>query len=97
VAPLLIEKAYGVRFNDLERPNMDIKADVNTIRVLYRLGVSATLLEKSAIEAARRMNPTYPGELDAPLWIIGRKWCQSINPNCIQCPMNDVCKKEGVR
>ena len=37
---LLIEAAYPIRFNDLERTRMDINPDVHTMRVLYRLGVS---------------------------------------------------------
>jgi len=93
---LLIEKAYGIRFSDLDRPGMDIKADVHTMRVLYRLSVSSDQTEQAALDAPRRMHPEYPGELDAPLWIIGRKWCHSLKPNCIECPMNDVCQKVGV-
>lgn len=93
---LLIEKAYGIRFNDLDRPGMDIKPDVHTMRVLFRLGVSPLQTESAAIKAARRMNPEYPGELDGPLWIIGRNWCHSFTPNCIECPMNDVCQKVRV-
>ena len=93
---LLIEKAYGIRFSDLDRPGMDIKADVHTMRVLFRLGVSLVQTENVAIIAARSMNPEYPGELDGPLWIIGRKWCHASHPICYQCPMNSVCQKVGV-
>lgn len=93
---LLIEKAYGVRFSDLDRPGMDIKADVHTMRVLYRLGVSSNQTEKDALEATRVMHPEYPGELDAPLWIIGRQCCHAFNPNCKECSMDDVCQKVGI-
>ena len=93
---LLIEKAYGIRFSDLDRPHMDIKADVHTKRVLYRLGVSLEQTENSAIKAARRMSPEYPGELDAPLWVIGRKWCHALNPMCVDCPMFVNCQKAGI-
>ena len=57
---LLIEKAYGIRFNELDRPGMDIKPDVHTMRVLFRLGVSPLQTEEATIKAARRMNPEYP-------------------------------------
>lgn len=93
---LLIEKAYGIRFSDLDRPGMDIKADVHTMRVLYRLGVSMDQTAQAALDATRRMHPEYPGELDASLWIIGRKWCKPGYPSCIECPMNSVCQKVGV-
>jgi len=53
MAVLLIEKAFGVRFHDLERPAIDIKADVHTMRVLYRLGAAATKTETAAIATAR--------------------------------------------
>lgn len=91
---LLIEKAYGIRFSDLDRPGMDIKADVHTMRVLYRLGVSGDQTEQAAMDATRRMHPEYPGELDAPLWITGRKWCNPRYPNCYECPVDDVCQKK---
>ncbi len=64
---LLIEAAYPIRFNDLERTGMDIKPDVHTMRVLYRLGVCEVESERDAIEAARSMNPSYPGEIDGAL------------------------------
>ncbi len=93
MAVLLIEAAYPIRFNDLERTRMDIKPDVHTMRVLYRLGVSEVESERDAIEAARSINPSYPGEIDGALWEIGRQWCHASNPNCGPCPMNSVCIK----
>ncbi|MBC8449264.1 MAG: hypothetical protein H8D78_16070 [Chloroflexi bacterium] len=97
MAVLLIEKGYGIRFSDLDRSRMDIKPDVHTRRVLFRLGVASTVREDAAIEAARRLNPSYPGELDGPLWLIGRRWCTSGAPMCGHCPLEEVCPKvEGV-
>ncbi len=93
MAVLLIEAAYPIRFNDLDRPKMDIKPDVHTMRVLYRLGVSEAVSEKAAVEAARAINPSYPGEIDGALWYIGRDWCYASNPNCIECPLTNVCLK----
>jgi endonuclease III len=90
---LLIEKAFGVRFSDLDRTRMDIKPDVHTVRVLYRLGVSIAETTASAIEATRKMNPSFPGEVDGALWEIGRNWCRVSDPNCTKCPLNDVCIK----
>jgi len=88
---LLIEKAYNLRFDDIDHTNMNIKADVHTVRVLYRLGASDVQSEKAAIATARELNPDFPGEVDGPLWIIGRRWCHAYDPNCVQCPMNSVC------
>ena len=49
LAILLIEQAFPIRFNDLDRPHMDIKPDVHTKRVLYRLGMSEGEDETAAI------------------------------------------------
>lgn len=93
---LLIEKAFGVRFSDLDRTRMDIKPDVHTVRVLYRLGASKAQTTHAAIEATRRMNPSFPGGLDGALWEIGRQWCFATNPNCADCPMSEVCARINV-
>ncbi len=93
LAVLLIEQAFPIRFDDLDRPRMDIKPDVHTKRVLYRLGMSEREEETAAIEATRRMNPSWPGALDVALWGIGRHWCYANNPKCEQCPVSAVCAK----
>ncbi len=90
---LLIEKAFGVRFSDLDRTRMDIKPDVHTVRVLYRLGVSESETIAAAITASRLMNPSFPGGLDGALWEIGRQWCFASNPNCEDCPMSKDCAR----
>jgi hypothetical protein len=67
MAPLLVEKAFGVEFTDLDRSGLDVKADVHVMWVLYRLGVTLAQIETAALEATRQMHPAYPGALDAPL------------------------------
>lgn len=93
MAVLLIEQAFPIRFNDLDRPRMDIKPDVHTKRVLYRLGMSDRDDEAAAIEATRRMNPGWPGALDGALWWIGRYYCRPTNPDCLNCPVASACAK----
>ncbi len=88
---LLIEQRYGVRFSDLDHRRMDIKADTHTRRVLFRLGVAWDEDVDSATDAARMLNPDFPGELDPPLWIIGRVWCHASRPVCDDCPVSGVC------
>jgi len=89
---LLIEQQYGIRFSDLDHRHMDIKADTHTRRVLYRLGAATGDSTEAAIAAARELHPTYPGELDAPLWVIGRTWCRPGRPDCRVCPLAEVCE-----
>lgn len=93
MAVLLIESAWGIRFDDLDRPRMDIKPDVHTMRVLYRLGVADSMSEQSAIGAARRLSPAFPGALDGALWWIGRQWCRPSEPNCGGCPVHSCCSQ----
>jgi endonuclease III len=88
---LLIEKAFDVRFRD--RESMDIKPDVHTVRVLYRLGASQSPTVESAIKTSRQMNPSFPGEIDGGLWEIGRRWCFASGPDCPHCPMTLLCSK----
>jgi len=90
---LLIENAFGVQFRDLERSGMDIKPDVHTVRVLFRLGASDDQTVEAALAASRLMNPSFPGGLDGGLWEFGRRWCFASNPNCDDCPMNNDCAK----
>ena len=93
---LLIEKAFPYRFKEEDRRRMDIKPDVHTMRVLYRLGASRAETEKEAIEAARSLNPACPGDLDGPLWYVGRTWCHSSKPDCGDCPLSGSCERYGV-
>lgn len=54
---------------------------------------SQTLLD--AVAAAREMCPAHPSSLDAPLWIVGRRWCDAYAPKCRQCPLSTLCPHEG--
>lgn len=96
MAVLLVEKAYGIRFSDLDRREMDIKSDVHTMRVLYRLGAADRISEDAAMQAARELFPEYPGELDAPLWVLGREYCHAANPDCDHCPVAAICQQVDV-
>lgn len=96
MAVLLVEKAHGIRFSDLDRREMDIKSDVHTMRVLYRLGAADRVSETAAMQAARKLFPEYPGELDAPLWVLGREYCHALNPDCDHCPIAAVCEQVDV-
>lgn len=91
---LLIEKAFPYRFRDLDRIRMDIKPDVHTRRVLFRIGVISSESDIGAVEAARLLNPEFPGELDGPLWWIGRNWCHARVADCANCQVNIFCKKQ---
>ncbi|MCJ7728446.1 MAG: DNA-directed RNA polymerase subunit beta, partial [Sedimentisphaerales bacterium] len=77
---------YGKVFPDPE--NIDISTDVRVSKAMAKLGLvddpelkkkclsgNLTTKDKEKIrEIARKLNPKYPGELDAPLWEIGRQF-----------------------
>ena len=90
---LLLERWFGVHFNDVDHRNMDVKSDVHIVRVFHRLGFISEPDSNSALKAARRLNPAYPGALDPPAWTIGRNWCTAFSPRCNRCPLNEVCPK----
>jgi endonuclease III len=96
MAVLLIEAAYGVRFSDLDRRTMDFKPDTHTCRVVHRLGVAKDASTAAAIEGARWLSPEYPGEVDGPLWLIGRRWCRPAAPRSGECPAGEACGKLGL-
>ena len=50
---------------------------------------------KLAIRVTRRMYPDFPAKLDTALWRIGKNWCHALSPDCVQCPVDDLCPKEG--
>ena len=91
---ILLETYRGVRFADRQR--MNVKADVHVQRVLYRLGAARGRSESEAISAAAALNPEYPGALDQALWTIGQRWCHESAPDCLNCPMTDLCIRVGL-
>ncbi len=70
---------------------IDVKPDVHVMRVFKRTGLTRSENEREAVEAARRLNPTFPGELDWPAWNIGQRWCRPSRPLCGGCPLTAVC------
>ena len=87
----LVIRLYGDVFSRDDLNTVDIKADIHTCRVLYRLGIAAEDSDTAALEAARRLNPPYPGGLDAPLWWVGRQWCHPA-PVCEACSLVRRCE-----
>jgi endonuclease III len=91
LAVLLLEDRYGLRFSDSDHRDTDIKPDMHTRRVLHRLGVAADASPDEALAAARRLHPSFPGDLDAPLvtngappqtWIIQYAQLRNFGARC---------------
>lgn len=88
----LVLRVFGPLFRSIDLPKLDIKPDVHTRRVLFRMGVIKSETDEAAVIGARRLDPACPGTVDAPLWWIGRQWCHATSPNCVNCPMSSCCE-----
>ena len=82
-------------FRGQER-DIDIKPDVHVKRVFRRTGLIDGDSEQAYVEAARQLNPLFPGELDWPAWEIGRRWCHAAQPECTSCPLGLDCPRHGI-
>jgi len=93
---ILLYRMKWANFPDLH--TIPVKPDVHVQRVMYRTGLADQMTEKAATCAARKLSPNFPGELDSPLWVIGRQWCFAIPgvQDCPSCPLTDVCRKVGL-
>ena len=93
---ILLHRLGWVEFPDLH--TIPVKPDVHVQRVMYRTGLADEMSEKAATCAAWKLNPQFPGELDSPLWVIGREWCiaDPIAVHCGRCPIEDLCPRVGL-
>ncbi len=90
---LLIERLYGVRFSDFDRRDIDVKADVHVVRVFHRTGLIREDTPEAALSAARTLSPGFPGALDAPSWVVGKRWCHPSQPDCTECVLGALCPR----
>lgn len=88
----ILERDLGVEVTDLHRT--DVAYDIHLRRVFLRTRLAERDDRDHMINVARRLNPTRPGALDMPTWLIGRGWCHPGVPNCESCPLTRVCPKD---
>lgn len=88
---LLLVRDMGLKVPDKE--NIDIAYDVHIKRIFSRVGLVENETEEKVLDAARNLNPEFPGELTTAFWSIGRDFCHSNNPMCLVCPLESVCEK----
>lgn len=97
MAVQLVDRVFpGELLEEGGTETLNIKCDVHTRRVLYRLGVAERPTDADALAAARQLHPEYPGKLDGALWYIGYTWCHERAPQCPACHMAEVCSRRGV-
>jgi uncharacterized HhH-GPD family protein len=88
----ILERDLGVEIGALDRS--DVAVDIHLRRVFLRTHLAERDDRDHMIEAARHLHPRRPGELDYPVWMIGRKWCAAGIPRCLDCPLTRVCPKD---
>lgn len=91
LACLLLWRDLGVEISDKE--NIDIAYDVHIRRIFLRAGFCEKDTLKDVTEAARRLNPKFPGYLTSPFWALGRSVCRPTEPLCGQCPIRPFCAR----
>jgi len=91
MAANILIRDLGVKSQD--KKGIDISYDVHVRRVFLRTGLVENDDRDEMVKTARKLNPEYPGVLDLPSWMIGRKWCHPNNPNHDECPLKEVCYK----
>lgn len=93
MAANILVRDYGVPVRNIDYRGIDVSGDVHVKRVFLR----TDLVDRDDVDAvvaiARRLNPQYPGELDLPAWLIGRRFCRPSDPDCSRCPLTSVCPK----
>lgn len=82
---------FQVPIRNLDK--IDIPVDVHVRRIFQRTGFSESDSLEDIVNAARRIHPDFPAELDLPSWLIGRRWCHAQNPDCNNCILVDICRK----
>lgn len=91
MATNILVKDFGIEVKD--KKGIDVSYDIHIRRVFLRTGLVEKDDRNLIIQAARELNPEYPGALDLPCWQIGRNWCHPRNPDCKNCYLNKYCPK----
>ena len=76
-----------------DRSEIDVSYDLQVRRVFLRAGLADTDNQDVIVRKARELAPDYPGALDLPAWMIGRRFCSNASPECDSCLLSSTCGK----
>ena len=92
MAVLILARNYGLLGGTEALSQLDVKPDTHVMRVFARSGlIKKSAKEYEAVEIAKKLNPKFPGALDAPAFNIGLEWCRPKNKKCKECPISSAC------
>ena len=89
---MLLVRDFNIDIHDKE--NINLAYDVHIRRICLRTGLSDEDTSEQIFEAGRKIFPEFPGRLTSTFWAIGRDICRPTNPDCTNCPINEVCAKQ---
>ena len=90
LACLLLVRDFGLDVPDKE--NIDIIYELHIRKIFLRAGFCEHDSYEAITQAARKINPEFPGYLTSAFWAIGREICHPNDPECGICPINNFCK-----
>ena len=75
----------------IESGKSDVKGDVYVRRVLGRAVLGFAIDPEMAVQLARELHSADPWQLDAQLWVVGKTWCHTRDPECLRCYLARHC------
>lgn len=93
MAANILVRQFKIKVED--KYSIDISPDVHIRKIFYRMGlINNRKNTEEIIYKARELNPDFPGIIDLATWKVGREYCFEKNPNCLECPIRQDCKKK---
>ncbi len=88
---ILLIRNFNLKVADTSA--IDIANDLHIRRIFLRSGLTEIDSAEAILDAARQLNPDYPGLLTTPVWVTGRTWCKVTDPDCTNCVLTKHCLK----
>ena len=96
MAQFTLVRSYGVAGGRASRKFMSVKPDVHLQRVLFRVGICNRETPSSVVADTDALDLRSPADFDWAVWRIGQLYCHSSYPECCDCPLKEVCDRQGL-
>ena len=96
MAQFILVRDYGVAGGRYSKRFMSVKPDVHLQRVMFRLGMCDEESPASVVAITSALKLSSPADFDWAVWRIGQLHCHASNPECCDCPLEEVCDKQGL-
>lgn len=97
--PGIGRKTGNVLLGELFGISEGVVVDTHVLRISYRLGFASA--SKNAVVKEKELMKLLPQKewygFSHRLILLGRSFCVARKPNCVECPLNAVCPKKGVK